>query len=98
MMRKKFPVWFAFGVLATAIALGGGASAEDKPAGDRPLEKALKEQSEGFAKKAPPEIIKAFEEGIKKMAESGIIGMAPKVGDKVELFELPGADGKVVKL
>src|SRR5271156_813812 len=64
---------------------------------DRPVEKDLKEMAENVKKKAP-DAAKVFEDGIAEVAKSGVVKAAPKIGDRVELFELPDASGKTVKL
>ena len=79
-------------------AVVGVASAQDSSTqADRPVEKALKTMSDGVMKKAP-NAARMFDDGIKEVAATGIVDKAPKVGDKAELFELPDATGKIVKL
>lgn len=85
----------ASGVAFVLLACAASAATADDT---RPLEEALKKQSADLAKAAPAEALKVFEDGIKDVAASGVVEKAPKVGEKVELFELPGADGKLVKL
>jgi peroxiredoxin len=80
-----------FSVLRLAVA-------QDNPATlDRPVEAELTAMAKGFEQRAPDKA-KIFAEGIAAVAASGIVEMAPKVGDKVELFELPDASGKMVRL
>jgi peroxiredoxin len=47
---------------------------------------------------AAPEAARTFADGIAEVAASGIVEQAPKVGDKVVRFELPGADGRKIRL
>jgi peroxiredoxin len=83
------------GSLFLAAALTA-ARAEDAPA-ERPVERELKATAAGIEKQAP-DAAKTFADGIAEVAKSGIVEKAPKVGDKAELFELPDASGKTVKL
>ena len=87
-------------LLVPVLTLAWTASgwADDAPAADRPVEAALKAQFAALAKQAPPEAVKAFAAGIAEVGKMGVVEKAPKVGDKVELFELPDASGKVVRL
>jgi peroxiredoxin len=64
---------------------------------DRPVEQELKKMSEAIQQKAP-DAAKVFEAGIAEVAGSGVLKTAPKVGDKVKMFELPDAAGRKVKL
>lgn len=47
---------------------------------------------------AAPAAAQIFAEGVKEVAASGIVAQAPKVGDRVVPFELPDADGRLVRL
>jgi peroxiredoxin len=69
-----------------------------KDSADAPVRKELDEFRESIAKKAPPESLRAYEEGITEVRHSGIIDKALKVGDRAPDFELVNAAGKKVKL
>jgi peroxiredoxin len=69
-----------------------------KDSADAPVRKELDEFREKSAKKAPAERLRAYEEGIAEVRQSGIIDKALKVGDRAPDFELLNAAGKKVKL
>jgi peroxiredoxin len=83
--------------VATVVSVMIGLVPAAALAQDRPVEKDLKEMAENVKKKAP-DAAKVFEDGIAEVAKSGVVKAAPKIGDRVELFELPDASGKTVKL
>jgi peroxiredoxin len=96
MTRASKAIFLAAAVLTqTAFVLG--AVDAGKGATTRPVEQQLRAIAEGGTKKSP-EASKTFEEGIAQVAATGIVEKAPKVGDKVDMFELPNASGKTVKL
>jgi peroxiredoxin len=69
-----------------------------KDSSDAPVRKELDEFREKSAKKAPPERLRAYEEGIAEVRQSGITDKALKVGDRAPDFELVNAVGKKIKL
>lgn len=85
--------FFALALAATLCAQG--------PANDRdsaPVRKELDDFRENASKKAPPERLRAYEQGIGEVRKSGVPDKALKVGDRAPDFELPNAAGKMVKL
>src|SRR5262245_41115763 len=66
--------------------------------GEAPVRKELDEFREKFSKTAPPERIRAYEQGIEDVRKSGVLEKALKVGARAPDFELPDATGKSVKL
>jgi peroxiredoxin len=84
---------FAFTTAATICAQG--------PANDpdgAPVRKELDEFREKASKKAPPERLRAYEQGIDEVRRSSVTDKALKVGDRAPDFELLNAVGKKVKL
>ncbi|MFO7973475.1 MAG: peroxiredoxin-like family protein [Candidatus Hydrogenedentota bacterium] len=79
-------------------------AAEQKAAAEKQAKEAttLKTQLEAlkaqFQESAKPEVVQAYQEGIKKVAQSGVVDKAKKVGDQAPLFELPTAKGEPLKL
>ena len=65
---------------------------------DAPVRKELEAFREKSSKSAPPERIRIYEQGIEEVRKSGVADKALKVGDRAPDFELPGANGKKVKL
>jgi peroxiredoxin len=63
-----------------------------------PVRKELEEFRETVSKKAPPERLRAYEDGITEVRRSGITDKALKVGDRAPDFELLNAAGKKVRL
>jgi peroxiredoxin len=80
--------------IAAAIPVSGAASDNDLA----PVRKELEEFREAISKKAPPERLRAYEQGIDEVRKSGITAKALKVGDHAPDFELSNAAGKKVKL
>src|SRR5258708_20614897 len=93
-LRAKVWSWAGILLIVAAVALHGQDTSSPP---NRPVEKQLKEMSEGVQKNAP-EAAQVFDDGIKQIAASGIVERAPKVGDTVKMFELPDASGRQVKL
>jgi peroxiredoxin len=50
------------------------------------------------SKKAPPDRLRAYEQGIEEVRKSGVTGKALQVGDRAPDFELLNAAGKKIKL
>lgn len=73
---------------------GSKSKAESLPS----LTKLLEDKVANFREKAPPEMVKTVEEGIKEVAASGVMESALKKGDRAPDFELPDATGKIIKL
>ncbi len=93
-MKRRLISWVLLSVFASGLSVTELFSAETST---RQVEAELKAMSDGVAEKAP-EAAKIFSDGIVAVAESGIVERALKVGDKVPMFELPDASGKIVKL
>ena len=64
---------------------------------DHPVEAKLKKQLEEDLKNVPPHILEAGRLGLKEMVESGLVNSALNVGDMMPSFELPDANGQMVK-
>jgi peroxiredoxin len=86
----------AFLVVALTTLAARADDAATQPA-TRPVEQQLQAMADGVSK-MHPEANQTLEAGIAEVAASGIVEKAPKVGDKAELFELPDAAGKTVRL
>jgi peroxiredoxin len=83
----------ALATVATLCAQGPGREPDGGP-----VRKELDEFREKSSKKAPPERLRAYEQGIDEVRKSGVTEKALKVGDRAPDFELPNAAGKKVKL
>lgn len=83
---------------ASLFALATAASIPAREPGDAPVRKELEEVREKTSRNAPPDRIRAYEEGIDEVRKSGVTDKALKVGDRAPDFELPNAAGKKVKL
>jgi peroxiredoxin len=88
--------------LATLLAIGtiAGLYAQE-PTGETsnaPVRKELDALREKSSKTAPPERLKAYEQGIEAVRKSGVTDKALRVGDRAPDFTLPDATGKTVKL
>jgi peroxiredoxin len=81
----------------TALLMLAANLVAQEPKGE-PVKKELEAFQKEIATKAPPERLKAYEEGIESVKKSGVLDKALKVGDKAPDFELPNASGKTVKL
>ena len=73
--------------LTTAAAIRGQEA--PKESGDAPVRKELEEFREKSSRTAPPDRIRAYEQGIEEVRKSGVIDKALKVGDRAPDFELP---------
>ncbi len=82
--------------LTAAATLGAQESA--KGSGDAPVRKELDEFREKSSKKASPDRLRVYEQGIEEVRKSGVVDKALKVGDRAPEFALPDATGKTVKL
>jgi peroxiredoxin len=85
-------------VLALAAAATIGAQEPAKGSGDAPVRKELEAFREKSSKSAPPERIRAYEQGIEDVRKSGVLDKALKVGDRAPEFALPDAAGKTIRL
>lgn len=81
-------------LLVVTLFLSSYASDKDK---DRPVAGMLKERADQFAAKSTPEMSKVAQQGEKELKASGVLESALKVGDMMPAFELPSADGHMVK-
>lgn len=63
-----------------------------------PVRKELEEFRESASKKAPPDRLRAYEQGIEEVRKSGVTARALQVGDRAPDFELMNATGKKVTL
>jgi peroxiredoxin len=82
--------------LTTVAALRAQGAA--KGSDDAPVRRELEEFREKSSRDAPPDRIRAYEQGIEELRRTGVTEKALKVGDRAPDFELPGATGKTVKL
>ena len=98
--RRAAGLVLSLGAAVLAVATSAGARGQDaaKGGGDAPVRKELDELRERSSKSAPPERLRAYEQGIEDVRKTGVTEKALKVGDKAPDFELPGATGKTVKL
>lgn len=88
--------WSEVGIVLIGAAVAALAQDNAAPP-NRPVEKQLKEMAEGIRKNAP-DAAQVFDDGVKQIAATGIVGRAPKVGDTIKMFELPDSSGKQVRL
>ena len=93
---------FLLGLLASLVATAAAAtlSAQEASKGSdaAPVRRELEEFRQKFSKGAPPDRLRAYEQGIEDVRKSGVLEKALKVGDRAPDFELPGATGKTVRL
>jgi peroxiredoxin len=82
--------------LTTTATICAQETANDRE--DAPVRKELEAFREKSSRTAPPDRIRAYEQGIEEVRKSGVLDTALKVGDRAPDFELPGATGKTVKL
>jgi len=87
-------VLFTIGMIMVTLSTSSNAS--DKKT-KRPVEALLKERAEQFAAKTTPEMSKVAQQGQKELEASGVLESALKVGDRMPAFELPDANGNIVK-
>jgi peroxiredoxin len=85
-------------LFALASAETVRAQAPAGEASDAPVRKELDEFRDKQSKTAPPDRLRAYEEGIEAVRKSGVTDKSLKVGDHAPDFELPNAAGKKVKL
>lgn len=72
---------------------------ESRPVpGGKSLKTKLDAKSAEFSHKAPAELMAAYEQGIRDVADSGVLASALKVGDHAPDFELPDARGGTMSL
>ena len=62
------------------------------------LKDKLAELKAAAAEKIPPETFAIMRNSIQAVAASGVMERAPQVGDKIEDFTLPDANGQEVQL
>jgi peroxiredoxin len=94
--RRSATLAMILSASTTAATLLAGEPARGP--GEAPVRKELEQFREKSSKDAPPERVRAFEQGIEDVRKSGVLERALKVGDKAPDFELPDATGKKVKL
>ncbi|MCA9283641.1 MAG: AhpC/TSA family protein [Phycisphaerales bacterium] len=90
----------------TAVSNSASSSASMPAADDpakavpaaRPLQAQLEAKKADFIAKAPPERVALYEQGVRDVAESGVLTSAKKVGDRAPDFSLPDAKGDTVVL
>lgn len=80
-------------MLLAALLIPATAKADDKP-----LSEQLDNYKKAFTEKADPATIKAYEDGVLEIAQSGVLQKAKNVGDTAPDFTLPDATGKNVSL
>jgi peroxiredoxin len=98
--RRALAILSGLGASFFALALAATLCAQG-PANDQdsaPVRKELDDFREKASKKAPPERLRAYEQGIGEVRKSGVPDKALKVGDRAPDFELPNAAGKKIKL
>lgn len=88
-----------------ALAAAGQALAQSSVKQQEPappeipsLQDQLDARKEAFAKKAPKDLKEAFAQGLREVAESGVLERAKQVGAKAPDFTLPNAAGGEVSL
>ncbi len=95
-------VMFQVTICASLVGLTSPATvraqAPAKEADGAPVRKELEEFRQKASKNSPPDRLRAYEQGISEVRESGVTDKALKVGDRAPEFELPNAVGKTVKL
>src|SRR5262249_12676895 len=96
-MRFRLARHLAMSV-STLLAVGVSAGLCGQEPAEVPVRKELDALREKSSTTAPPERIRAYEQGIDEVRASGVIDRALKVGDRAPEFALPDATGKVVKL
>lgn len=95
---ERLLLTFGTALLALTTVAALRAQEAAKRPGDAPVRRELEEFREKSSKSAPPDRIRAYEQGIEEVRRSGVIEKALKVGDRAPEFELPDATGKTVKL
>jgi peroxiredoxin len=97
--RVTSAILLAFGASFCALNTANlGAQEPAKDADVAPVRKELDEFREKASKSAPPDRLRAYEQGIEEVRKSGVTDKALKVGDRAPDFELTNATGKKVKL
>ncbi len=82
--------------LTTAVALCAQEPANEPDSA--PVRKELNEFREKAERKAPPDRLRVYAQGIDEVRKSGVTDKALKVGDRAPDFEILNAAGKKVKL
>ncbi|QDU63173.1 Putative peroxiredoxin bcp [Planctomycetes bacterium Pan216] len=82
------------------VAVGGGvpAAAQEASSGDASLQQQLQTLKQQAGKRMPPEVLKAFKDGVDKVRATGIEKNAKRAGDAAPDFELTNAAGEKVRL
>ena len=88
----------AFQIATVALALVALSIVAQEKAGRTSLQKTIDDKSAEFAKKADPEKMKAYADGITAVENSGVVEKAIQKGEKAPDFTLPNAVGKEITL
>lgn len=100
--RTSLPViaclLLAFAALSAGKIMAQSDSSEQKSEmNSRPVEAMLKAKADASSKSLPAKVLEAGQQGIKEVGESGVLEKALKEGDTMPSFELPDANGNIVK-
>jgi peroxiredoxin len=82
-------------ILATAFITVASAQTPDATS---PLRDQLSARQAQFAKKAPPAVAQAYEQGVAAVEASGVVKKAKQVGEKAPAFTLKNPQGQEVSL